>query len=147
VGLSEGLNAEVKRNNIHVTTVVPNLMRTGSPRNINVKGNHEKEYAWFKIVGSSPLLSQTPETAAKSIIDAMEHGESEAILSLTGKFASIVKGFAPGWVGAMMTMANNFLPKPTSTNETKKGFEAESSLSNGAIAKYSDEAAVRNNEM
>jgi short-subunit dehydrogenase len=147
VGLSEGLHAELKKNNIVVTTVVPNLMRTGSPRNIDVKGDHEKEYAWFKVSGSSPLLSMTAENAAKSIIDAMEHGESEAILSLSGKFASIVKGFAPKWVGSVMSIANNFLPKSTESMETRKGFEVESPLSQGPVAKFSDEAALKNNEL
>jgi short-subunit dehydrogenase len=147
VGLSEGLNAELKRNNIHVTTVVPNLMRTGSPRNISVKGDHEKEYAMFKVVGSSPLLSQDAETAAKNIVNAMERGESEAILSLSGRLASIVKGVAPGWVGTLMTLANNFLPDPTSGTATKKGYEVESPLSQGRIASYSDRAAVKNNEL
>jgi short-subunit dehydrogenase len=147
VGLSESLNIELKRNNILVTTVVPNLMRTGSPRNIDVKGDHEKEYAMFKIVGSSPLLSQDADTAARNIVNAMEHGESEAILSLSGKLASIVKGVAPGWVGTMMTIVNNFLPKPTSSTNTKKGYEVESSLSSGRIARYSDRAALKNNEV
>lgn len=146
VGLSEGLNAELKQHNIHVTTVVPSLMRTGSARNVDVKGDHEKEYAMFKIAGSSPILSQDVESAAVTIVDAMERGQTEAILSLSGKFASIVKGIAPGWVGAVMTLANNFLPKPTSGMETKKGFEAESRLSKGRIAQYSDRAAMKNNE-
>ncbi|HEY0651675.1 MAG TPA: SDR family NAD(P)-dependent oxidoreductase [Chryseosolibacter sp.] len=147
VGLSEGLNAELKQHNIHVTTVVPNLMRTGSSRNIDVKGDHEKEYAMFKIAGSSPLLSMDADSAGAAIVNAMERGESETVLSLSGKFASIVKGIAPGWVGTMMTMANNFLPKPTSTMQTKKGYEAESALSQGPTANYSDRAAVKNNEL
>jgi short-subunit dehydrogenase len=147
VGLSEGLHAELKKNNVHVTTVVPNLMRTGSPRNIDVKGDHEKEYAWFKISGSSPLMSQRAETAAKSIVDAMEHGESEAILSLSGTVASIVQGIAPKWVAGVMALANNFLPKPTHGMEGRKGFEVESDKSNGPVARHSDRAAVKNNEM
>lgn len=147
VGLSEGLNAELKRSNIHVITVVPNLMRTGSPRNVDVKGDHEKEYALFKIVGSSPITSQDADTAAKSIINAMEHGESETILSLSGKLASIVKGVAPGWVSAMMSMTNSMLPNPTQNMQTKKGYQVESSLSKGKVASYSDRAAVKNNEL
>ena len=147
VGLSEGLNAELQRNNIHVTTVVPNLMRTGSARNVDVKGNHEKEYTMFKIVGSSPLTSQNADTAAKSIINAMERGESEAILSLSGKLASIVKGIAPGWVGMMMSMANSLLPEPTGSMEKKKGFEVEEALPKGKMGRFSDKEAVKNNEV
>lgn len=147
VGLSEGLNAELSRSNIRVTTVVPNLMRTGSPRNIDVKGNHEKEYTWFKVSGSSPLLSQDADTAAKNIINAMEHGENETILSLSGKFASIVKGIAPGWVGTMMSKANTFLPKPTTGSETKKGYEVEATLPKSSIARHTEKAAVKNNEV
>jgi short-subunit dehydrogenase len=148
VGLSEGLHAELKKENIQVTTIVPGLMRTGSPRNITVKGNHEAEYAWFKVAGSLPLLSQEAEAAAQKIITAIEYGESEAILSLSGKVASVVKGIAPGWVNIALGVANALLPAPvTGTNASKKGYEAESSSSRGAIASLSDKAAVRNNEM
>ena len=37
VGLSEGLRAELRKDGILVTTVVPGLMRTGSPRQAEVK--------------------------------------------------------------------------------------------------------------
>lgn len=148
VGLSEGLHAELKKENIRVTTIVPGLMRTGSPRNITVKGNHEAEYAWFKVAGSFPLLSQDAEAAAQKIITAMEYGESEAILSLSGKVASVVKGIAPGWVNIALGVANALLPDPVAgNNEAKKGYEVESASSGGAVASLSDRAAIRNNEM
>ena len=148
VGLSEGMMAELKKNNIHVVTVVPNLMRTGSPRNIDVMGNHEAEYAWFKLAGSSPVLTQSAEQAASDIIKAIEYGESEAILSLTGKVASIIKGLAPGWVNVAMSVANNLLPEPTlGKQKTKKGYQAESKITRGRFAKSADKAALKNNEM
>lgn len=148
VGLSEGLHAELKKENIHVTTVVPNLIRTGGPKNITVKGNHEAEYAWFKITGSSPLLSLAADAAARKIITALEYGESEAILSLSGKLASIVKGIAPGWVSMAMSLANTFLPEPvTGKMDSKKGYEAESERSQVPVAQRTDRAAVKNNEV
>lgn len=147
VGLSEGMHAELKKENIHVTTVVPNLMRTGSPRNITVKGNHEAEYAWFKTAASSPLLSHDAEIAAQSIIRALEYGQREAILSLSGKLATVVKGIAPGWVGALLTVADKFLPGYNGSLEKKKGYEAESHLSQGGVTVLSDQAALKNNEM
>jgi short-subunit dehydrogenase len=148
VGLSEGMMAELKKHNIHVTTVVPNLMRTGSPRNIDVKGNHEAEYAWFKLSDSSPLISQSAESAAREIIHALEYGETEAILSLSGKMATVIKGIAPGWVNAVMSIANSLLPNPASVNhETKKGYESESKITRGKLAARTDKAAAENNEL
>jgi NAD(P)-dependent dehydrogenase (short-subunit alcohol dehydrogenase family) len=148
VGLSEGMHAELKSKNIHVTTVVPNLMRTGSPRNVTVKGDHEKEYAWFKLSDSSPLLSQNVSVAARNIIRALEYGETEAVLSMTAKLAVVLQGFAPSWVAHMLAVANRFLPADVAGGSTpKKGYEVESELSRGRIAAYTDRAAVRNNEM
>src|SRR5207237_838032 len=46
VGLSESLRTELSQEGIYVTTVNPGLIRTGSPRNVDIKGQHEKEYAW-----------------------------------------------------------------------------------------------------
>jgi short-subunit dehydrogenase len=148
VGLSEGMHAELKKENIHVTTVVPNLMRIGSARNITVKGNPEEEYAWFKASASSPLLSQEAEVAARNIIKAIEYGESEVILSLAGKLATAIKAIAPGWVSLALSLANTFLPDPLPGKIIeKKGYEAESKLSQGPITSLSDKAAVKNNEM
>lgn len=148
VGLSEGMHAELKKLNIHVTTVVPNLMRTGSPRNIDVKGDHEKEYAWFKIAGSSPLLTQDARVAAKTIIKALEYGEREAVLSLSGKLAMVVKGLAPGWTSLAMALANRLLPDNGPYGDvTLKGYESESGLSQGPVTSLADQEAKKNNEM
>lgn len=148
VGLSEGMHAELKEKNIHVTTVVPNLMRTGSPRNVIVKGDHEKEYAWFKHADSNPLLSQHVSTAASGIIRAIEYGDAEVILSATAKVATLVKGFAPGWVNAVLGLTNRILPSnvPEGMIENK-GSESESRKSRGPVSSISDRAAVRNNEI
>jgi short-subunit dehydrogenase len=149
VGLSEGMNAELKKDNILVTTVVPNLMRTGSPRNVTVKGDHEAEYAWFKLADSSTFLSQSAETAAAEIIKAIEQGESEAILSATAKVATILQGFAPGWMNLLMGIANKLLLPDTKPggDVSKKGYESESALSLGETGRKSDQEAVKNNEL
>jgi short-subunit dehydrogenase len=147
VGLSEGMQAELKKDNIHVTTVVPNLMRTGSPRHVEVKGDHEAEYAWFKIAGSSSMLSQDAEKAAKSIIKSIEYGDSEAVLSFTAKAVTVLQAIAPGWIGTAMRLMNTLLPANISTGyNSKKGFESESDLSLSWMGNKSDEAAAKNNE-
>ena len=148
VGLSEGMHAELKRHNILVTTVVPNLMRTGSPVHADIKGDYEKEYAWFKHAGANPLLSQDPNHTAERIVQAIEYGESEVRLSLNGKIATLIQGFAPRWVSLLMSITNKLLPEAvTGGYESKKGWEAESELSRGPVSRLSDEAAARNNEI
>jgi short-subunit dehydrogenase len=148
VGLSEGMHAELKKHNIYVTTVVPNLMRTGNPVHADIKGDDEKEYAWFKHADSNPLLSQDPDNTAERIIEAIEYGESEVTLSLNGKIAALIQGLAPRWVSLLMSIANHLLPDAATGNfVSKKGWEVESKLSQGRIAQLSDRAATRNNEV
>jgi short-subunit dehydrogenase len=147
VGLSEGLHASLKESNILVTTVVPTLMRTGSTRNITVKGDHAKEYAWFKVSSSSALLSVKAETAASSIIKAIEYGRSEATIGLTTKLATFIQGLAPGFVSEAMAMVERLLPQPGENySEVKTGYESESALS-AALGKRSTTAALKNNEI
>jgi len=74
VGFSEGLGTELAKDGIWVTTVVPNLMRTGSPRNADFKGAHKKEYAWFTITDSLPGVSVRAEHASRQIIRACQNG-------------------------------------------------------------------------
>lgn len=147
VGLSEGMHAELKKYNIVVTTVIPNLMRTGSPLHADIKGDYQKEYAWFKHADSNPVLSMDPEVSAERIIRALEYGESEVTLSLNGKIATLIKALAPGWVNFMMAAANRLLPEAATGSDSIKGWEAESSLSHGPISSLSDRAASRNNEL
>jgi NAD(P)-dependent dehydrogenase (short-subunit alcohol dehydrogenase family) len=147
VGLSEGMHAELRKYNIIVTTVVPNLMRTGSPLNADIKGDYQREYAWFKHADSNPLLSQSAEHVAERIIRAIEYGESEVTLSLSAKLATFVKGFAPGWVNTIMRIADRLLPTAITSDKTAvKGWQAESSLSQGPISRLTDNAARKNNQ-
>ncbi len=145
VGLSEGIGAELKKDNIHVTTVIPNLMRTGSPRNVSVKGDHAAEYAWFKFSASAPLLSQNADKAAKEIISGLQHRKSHVILTFTAKVAIALQGIMPGTVSSVMEIANRYLPD-SDNKMTKTGAESESELSQGIVAERSDEAAIKYNE-
>ena len=147
VGLSEGLGAELKKDNIHVTTVIPNLMRTGSPRNVWVKRDHKAEYEWFKLADSLPMLSQNADDAAKSIIEALEFGTNEVILTQTAKVVVALQGLIPGGINSIMQLANRFLPKSGNDHEMKRGWESETKLSNSWLASLTNDAAVKFNEV
>src|SRR4051794_11633605 len=77
VGFSEGLRAELAQENVFVTTVVPGLFRSGSPRNAFFKGRHEQEYAWFATADATPGMSMNAARLARKILDAAEYGDAE----------------------------------------------------------------------
>ena len=148
-GFSEGLAAELKRYHIGVTTVYPGLMRTGSPKNIDVRGRHEKEYAWFKLMDSLPLLSMNADRAARQIIQAIKHGRKTIILSAPAKLATAVHGIAPGLIDTLFGLVSLMLPDMSATGAakvTRKGHESNSPLTSSFLTRLTDKAAVQNLE-
>ena len=88
-GLSESIRAEIAKDGIHVTTVCPGMMRTGSPFNAWFKGRHREEFAWFAIADSLPVGSIDAARAASQIVDACRHGDAELVISWPAKLAVI----------------------------------------------------------
>lgn len=124
VGFSEGLHAEVAKDGIAVTTVVPGLMRTGSFRNAFFKGDAEHEYGWFSIASRMPLLTISSRRAAKLIVRAIRRRSREVTLGASAKLGAKAQGLAPGTVAALMGVVNRFLPRDETPREVI-GFEAE----------------------
>ena len=147
-GFSEGLAVELKKYNIKVTTVYPGLMRTGSPRNVDVKGQAEKEYAWFKTADSLPVLSMNAETAAKKIINAMRRGDKTLSYTFPAKLAITLHGLHPGLNMSFFDLVNKMLPGPGENvdRQARKGFESESKASSTRLTRATDKAAEKNNE-
>jgi len=109
-GYSEGLTAEVSRYNIKVTTIYPGLMATGSPRNITIKGEYEREYAWFSRAASLPVFAINPEKAAERIITAMQGGEKTVTLTIPAKAGKAARGLFPALVITIFGVVNRLLP-------------------------------------
>lgn len=107
-GFSSVAHAELKQDGVIVTTVAPGLMRTGSHLNAEFKGQVEKEFAWFATSALSPLLSISSERAAASIVDAIEQGKSQVILSLPARLLALAHGVAPGLVTDLAGLYNRF---------------------------------------
>jgi NAD(P)-dependent dehydrogenase (short-subunit alcohol dehydrogenase family) len=113
VGFSEGLAAEVARDGIAVTTIVPGLMRTGSHLHALTKGQHEAEYGWFSLGASLPLISMDAERAAAQIVEAVRRGESVCYLGVTAMLASRLHGLFPGMTVELLGLVNRLLPAPS----------------------------------
>jgi NAD(P)-dependent dehydrogenase (short-subunit alcohol dehydrogenase family) len=135
VGFSEGLRTELAKDGIWVTTVVPNLMRTGSPRNVDLKADYPKQYAWFTISDSLPVASMSAERAARQVVRACQNGESELVLGLPAKMAVVANGIAPGLISDLLAAANQWLLPGTagSGTERRKGYENESSVTRSGL--------------
>ena len=112
VGLSEGLRAELARENIKVVTIVPGLMRTGSIFNAYFKGQQEQEFSLFSLAGSLPFLSMDAERAARQIVLATRLGEAERTLSIPATLMARFHGIFPGPTANLLGLINRALPGP-----------------------------------
>lgn len=146
-GFSQGLRAEVAKDGICVTTAVPGLMRTGSPRHVETKGNHKKEYTWFILSDSMPGLSMSAVRAAKKIVNACIVGRGEVQVGLPAKLISKAAPLAPNIVGSVLGAMNAWmLPQPADGTETKKGYETENALTRSLLTALTRQAELANNQ-
>jgi len=145
VGLSEGFRAELKQYNIPVTTINPGLIRTGSPNHAIIKGQHQKEYAWFTSLDVFPLISMSAQRTARKVIEACRHGEAELTLTLTGKLAALVHGISPSFMSDYFGLINEILPEPGS-NQRQSGKQSKSEKTPDWVEGLNQKAADENNE-
>ena len=114
-GLSDGLQAELAKDGIGVTTVTPNLMRTGSHRNVIVRGRHRAEARWFALAGATSLTSMSVDRAARQILDACREGRPRLTPGWQARLLEILNVLAPQVVArAMAATARLALPGATS---------------------------------
>jgi NAD(P)-dependent dehydrogenase (short-subunit alcohol dehydrogenase family) len=147
-GLSEGMRAELAKDGILVTTVLPGLMRTGSPINALFKGHHRAEYALFSISDSIPLLTVSAELAAQQIVNACRLGDAELIISWPAKVAAAFHGLFPGLAIDILALANRLLPGPGGIGTTNaRGADSTSVIAPSLSTGLSDRAALGNNEV
>ena len=148
VGFSKGLRAEIAKDGILVTTVVPGLMRTGSPRNADFKGKHAAEYGWFILSDSLPGLSMDARKAAERIVDACVTGKGEVVLGLPAQLAAILEGVAPNLVEPLLAATNRWiLPSPAPGVRPKKGFESETPLTQSKLTSLTRAAERNTNQL
>jgi short-subunit dehydrogenase len=148
VGFSQGLRAEVAADGIKVVTVVPGLMRTGSPRNAIFRGQHRSEYAWFSISDALPGLSISAEGAARRIVAACRRGEAEVLFPLTARIAAVANAVAPGLTAGLLSLVDRLLPDAGGRpRDRRKGSESQSRLSPSWLTRLGDRAAQKYNQI
>ena len=113
VGFCEGLRPELSKHGIYVTTIAPGLMRTGSHVHAKFKGKQRRESAWFRFAATSHLTSMSMERAAQQVVQAVERGESQKILTTQASVMARINGAFPGLVPDVMRIVNRVLPSGT----------------------------------
>jgi short-subunit dehydrogenase len=147
-GWSKALRGELLKDGIVVTTISPGLMRTGSPRNAEFKGQNTAEYAWFKISDSLPMLSMSAEQAAYEVIEATRRGAVDVVLGMPARAAVMFDQLMPEISGDLTSVAGKLLPGMGGIGTEKlRGAQSESSVSESFVTGLTDEAAKRNNEV
>src|SRR5204863_279207 len=103
------LRAELGRGPVTVTTVVPGLMRTGSHLQARFTGQPAKEFTWFSLGASLPLVSMDAERAARQIIAAVRQRRAEIILTPAGQLVSRVADIAPGLTSELLHLVQRLV--------------------------------------
>lgn len=145
VGLSEGLRAELGKDGIRVTTIIPGLMRTGSPVNALFKGDREKEFSWFSLGSATPITAISAGRAARRIVEATRRGEAQVTISWQAKLLRTAHDLLPGPTGAVLAGIARLLPSGTDPEE-RRGMELTSPIVPSPITMLMNRAARRNNE-
>lgn len=148
-GLADGLRTPFRRRGVHLTTVNPGLMRTGSPRNAAFKGDAAKEYGWFAPRVGTPLSSIDSGRAARQIVDAMRHGRARLTITAQARLLHLVDTVFPELAAdAMELMERHYLPAPVGPEGDRlvMGHDGPEQAAEGRWTKTLAEAAARNNE-
>ena len=148
-GLSQAATTELRRHNIYVTTVYPNLIRTGSPRNALFKGRHDQEYTWFALGDSLPGLSQSADRAARRIVTACRYGEPELITGLPAALGARFHNTMP-WLSLEIAalIDQTILPAPGGIGPSRaRGHQSETPVTQSKLTALTRDAERRNNEV
>ena len=149
-GFSEGLAAEVAKDGIQVTTILPSLMRTGSFVNALFKGRQDDEMSWFAFGSTMPGISMAAERAASRILRACQRGSPYVTIGLNGKLLRLVHGLMPGTTVRLLSVVNRLLPAPGgagAADPAEPGWQHPPRHLAGFLARIGSRAARRNREV
>jgi short-subunit dehydrogenase len=121
MGFSTGLSAEADSKGIHVLTVVPGLMRTGSYLNARFQGDSKNEFAWFSLLGNLPGFSVAADYAAERIRESLESERKICTISLPAKILIACEALAPEATRTALALVTDYLLPSDPAKEAHPG--------------------------
>lgn len=146
VGFSQGLNAELRSKGVHVLTVCPGLMRTGSHLGAQFSGDAAREYRWFSLAASLPGISMSARNAARRIVLAVLLGETEIAITPQAMAAARLGGVVPEAVTLAMSVVNRLLPGPMAEGARRQRGAEVRGLETAPASRIGRAAAERYNQ-
>jgi len=123
-GFSEGLSAELRGRGVHVLTVTPGLMRTGSFLQAEFTGAVDAEYRWFALSATLPGISINVKRAAAQIILSLRRRDRELAITKVAQIGARFAGTFPGLTQALLEkMSDLVLPAPNAAKDHRSGKE------------------------
>jgi short-subunit dehydrogenase len=126
-GYSLGLNYDLARDGVSVTTVHPFIMRTGGPINGTYRGSARRGfYEAMAYADSSVLLSVSPRRVARKVVRAAANRETVVFVGWRTRLAAALQGLAPRALAvAYRTVARSLPPSDSRLGETGKHIASE----------------------
>jgi NAD(P)-dependent dehydrogenase (short-subunit alcohol dehydrogenase family) len=116
-GFAEALAAETAKDGVHVLSVFPGLMRTGSWVHASFRGVPARELGWFGAAAVTPLLSIDTDSAAKRIVRAVVTRKRRLVFTPAARLALAVHDFLPGLWAFAISLAGRLLPRAPRNDE------------------------------
>ena len=147
VGLSDGVRAELAKDDIGVTTVCPGLMRTGSHLNAFFKGQHQREFTLFTLLGALPISSIDAQRAARQIVDACRRGDPHLTITVQARLLALANHLVPDVTARAMALVARMLPGANGArgDQKRSGWESRTRLAPSALTRLADRATEEYN--
>jgi short-subunit dehydrogenase len=148
LGFSLGLDAELATRGISVTTILPGLMRTGSFVHAVFHGKAQKEFDWFALGASLPLVSISAQKAVMEIISGGQKRKRFVVLGPQAKVIRHLYQIVPESSLSVMRAIAHLLPSSPGDglHESRTGTGLRKDLPKGGITRLGDRAGDELNE-
>ena len=111
-GFTRALRDELTRDNILVTGIYPQTIRTGGHAHAWFKGDRQAEYTWFAMGDTIPGLALSADTTAVKTWKAICDGDPELLVGLPTRLAAVFDGLFPDWSAELTALIERTMPGP-----------------------------------